>query len=672
MTRSGFENLNVDRRAAGEEVFLNPRNSAAGSLKLLDPKIVAQRPLTIVLYGLGEVTEGLHPTTQYEMLFWLKSQGFKTPERTWFCTDIEALISSIQELDRVRKGYNLVFIVDSDGKIIRQKLDRSILGFDYDTDGAVIKLNSFSQQNRIGATAKAPRWAIAYKYPPDRVETRLRNITIQVGRTGALTPVAELEPIFLSGSTISRVTLHNEDNIRDKDIRIGDTVVIEKAGEVIPAVVKSVLSMRPQPEPPPFNFSKHIHNKCPVCSGPIARDPKFAVWQCLNIAVCPAQSVRRIEFMAHRRALDIEGLGGVVAEKLIERGLVKEPLDLFYLKVDQLGKLNLGTHDEPRIFGEKNATKVIEALERAKKFPLNRWLLALGILNVGETVAHEVARLYSDLESLADTEKLRPLVNLFDKILEAKQINPDSRVNMPPIRRARIDKEKKAKALADSLKKQLPLNEINTIIANLNILKLEIESLKKLESAEREPRILAHQKINAEIEHLISELQKNGTAVNASKQPKIKSDGPPVIEITCKIEPEVARSILNFFNSPTGKKILNQLKDLCISPKGSMLESIRTEISNQLNGKTFVLTGSLKSMTRDKASEEIRLRGGNISSSVSKNTDFILAGEEAGSKLDKAKELGIQILTENEFLEMLDAKPLPESKDKSPQTELLL
>ncbi|MGA3285154.1 MAG: NAD-dependent DNA ligase LigA, partial [Verrucomicrobiota bacterium] len=214
---AGFEKLNAERKSAGEEIFANPRNAAAGSLKQLDPKIVAKRPLDVVIYGIGQIqipnSELQTPNSQIELLYWLKSLGFKTPERTWFCHSEEELIPAIAELDKVRKN------------------------FPYETDGAVIKLNSFDQQSRVGATAKAPRWAIAYKYAPEQAETKLRAITIQVGRTGALTPVAELEPVFLAGSTISRATLHNEDYIREKDIRIGDTVVIEKAGEVIPAVV---------------------------------------------------------------------------------------------------------------------------------------------------------------------------------------------------------------------------------------------------------------------------------------------------------------------------------------------------------------------------------------------------------------------------------------------------
>lgn len=778
MTKAGFKKLNAERKSAGEEMFANPRNSAAGSLKQLDPKIVAQRPLDIILYGIGQIqipnSEFRTPNSQIELLDFLKSLGFKTPERTWFCCSGDELIAAIAELDRVRKK------------------------FAYETDGAVIKLNSFEQQRRVGATAKAPRWAIAYKYAPEQAETRLNAITIQVGRTGALTPVAELEPVFLAGSTISRATLHNEDEIqalgsleflpneiinlpslairlkqqsdavskflwenfgkktkkllseygcvdsdakplsealakelnkiinatnppiyssqcfssvnlsgevkklRDQkpqqkamirlnrlllenvyplelaktqssDVRIGDTVVIEKAGEVIPAVVSVVESKRPR-DAEPFDFAKHIHGKCPACGGQIARDPEFAVWRCQNVAGCPAQSVRRIEFMAQRRALDIEGLGGVVAEKLIERGLVKEPLDLFDLTVDQLAKLNLGTKDEPRIFGDKNATKVVEALERAKIFPLARWLLALGISNVGETSAYQIARFHQKLTKLADSRILKDVLKVVNKVSEAKKTSPDSMDNMPPIRRERLDKEKECEELKKCPTENLPPNEIQKIEKQCHKLELKIQSLKKREPKERVARIRKQEKLNEEIRKLAALLREDGVDINLSETEKQEraniQKGPPIIDVTTEIEPEVARSILEFFGSATGKQTLKRLKRLGISPKGGKSEQSSGVLPQTFNDKTFVLTGSLTSMTRDEASEEIRKRGGNVASSVSKNTSFLVAGEEAGSKLETATELGVKTLTEKEFLDLLGLKKISEPKKQNKQGEL--
>ncbi len=587
MPVAGFEKLNAERKAAGEELYGNPRNTAAGSLKQLDPKIVATRPLDVVIYGIAEIG-AQSVTSQSELLAWLKKLGFKTPEKTWHCHSAEELIAAIHELDKIRKK------------------------FPYETDGAVIKLNSFAQRERAGFTAKAPRWAIAYKYAPEQAETKLNSITIQVGRTGALTPVAELEPVFLAGSTISRATLHNEDYIREKDIRLGDTVTIEKAGEVIPAVVNVVLKKRPKPEPPEFNFSKHLNGKCPVCGGEIARDPEFSVWRCLNIAGCPAQSVRRLEFMAQRRALDIESMGGVVAEKLIERGLVKEPLDLFELKVDQLGKLNLGTHDEPRIFGEKNATKVVEALERAKTFPLSRWLYALGIQEVGETTAYEIANFHNSLEHVANSPLLKGIAELGNLYDELAVVSPFAKENKPK------NPEEKASR-------------------NQQYEKLKNEILILGEKLEKEGVVNRNKKW----ERLTQE-----------KKEKTKA----VPEFVTIVGTKVAKNIIDFFDSKTGQKILSRLQKLGINPEGVSKKSETHADSTNLpfSRKSFVLTGSLANMTRDKATDEIRTRGGSVVGAVSSNTDFVIAGEEAGSKLEKAQKLGIKVLTEKEFLAMLE------------------
>src|SRR6058998_935538 len=309
MDRKGFEELNEGRKKKGLALFANPRNAAAGSLKQLDPAIVAKRPLGIVVYGTG-ATEGVDVDLHSQIFPLLKKLGLPTTERWWVAESVGEILDAIHELDTIRHN------------------------FAYQTDGAVVKVNTFAQRERLGFTAKSPRWAIAYKYAAERVETRLNDIIIQVGRTGILTPVAVLEPVVVSGSTVGRATLHNEDEIKRKDIRIGDTVVIEKAGEVIPAVVEVVKSKRPR-DSKPFDFFKHVHGKCPVCSGPVRRDPQFVAWRCENIQ-CPAQTTRRLEFFAARSALDIESIGGIVADKLVERGLIREPMDLFDLKTGQL------------------------------------------------------------------------------------------------------------------------------------------------------------------------------------------------------------------------------------------------------------------------------------------------------------------------------------------------
>src|SRR5947199_5439212 len=353
----------------------------------------ANRPLGVVLYGTG-ATEGVDVDVHSEIFPLLKKLGLPATERWWVAESVEEILDAIHELDGIRHK------------------------FAYQTDGAVLKVDAFEQRERLGFTAKSPRWAIAYKYEAERVETRLLNIVIQVGRTGILTPVAVLEPVLVSGSTVGRATLHNEDEIKRKDIRIGDTVVIEKAGEVIPAVVAVVKSKRPR-DAKPFDFSEHLHGKCPVCGERVRRDPQFVAWRCENIQ-CPAQTTRRVEFFAARGALDIESVGGIVADKLVERGLVREPLDLFECKTYQLAKLNLGTEEAPRVFGKKNATKVIHAIERARILPFSRWLFALAIPDVGKTTAMQLARFHDTIEDVAHSQRLRDVLN-YRENLEQKQ-----------------------------------------------------------------------------------------------------------------------------------------------------------------------------------------------------------------------------------------------------------
>ncbi|MGH8023079.1 MAG: BRCT domain-containing protein, partial [Limisphaerales bacterium] len=387
--------------------------------------------------------------------------------------------------------------------------------------------------------------------------------------------------VFLAGSTISRATLHNEDEIKRKDIRIGDTVIIEKAGEVIPAVVGVVESRRPQ-EAAPFDFAKHLQGKCPVCGGPVSRDPKYVVWRCENLQ-CPAQATRRIEFFTMRGALDIESVGGIVADKLVERGLVREPLDLFELKLEPLAALNLGTEEAPRIFGEKNAAKAIHAIERAKTFPLSRWLFGLAIPDVGKTTARDLALFHETLEDVARSPLLKGVLDYHEMTGQLSAARRD-----------------------DSA---------------------------RYETLKRETREIAERLMDS-----------NFAAPSRSKAEK--SSG-----IVTKVGPVVARSVLDFFSSETGGQILRRMKKLGIHPAGEKISAKRAA-TLPFAGRTFVLTGALPGMTREEASARIESLGGKVSGSVSGNTDFLLAGEDAGSKLDKAQKLGVKIIGESEFLEM--------------------
>ncbi len=547
LDKAGFEKLNKEREAAGLPLFANPRNAAAGSLKHLDPNIAAKRPLGMIFYGTGAI-EGTEVDRHSKIFPLFKKLGLPTHEHWSLADSVDQILKAIHDLDQIRRG------------------------FPYETDGAVIKVNALAQRERLGFTAKSPRWAIAYKYAAERVETKLLDIKVQVGRTGILTPVAVLEPVLVSGSTVSRATLHNEDEIKRKDIRIGDTVMIEKAGEVIPAVVEVVQSKRPR-NAKPFGFFEHIHGKCPVCGGEIRRDPQFVAWRCENI-LCPAQTTRRVEFFGARGALDIESVGGIVADKLVERGLVHEPLDLFELNIEQLAKLNLGTDEAPRVFGEKNASKAIQAIERAKTAPLSRWLYALAIPDVGKTTATDLARFHETINDVASSPLLRDVVSHNG-------------------RKSDKSRDGGTKEIADRL----------------------------IKSGFAEP----------------------------SKSKMDKQRG-----IVTQVGPVVAQSVLDFFASSAGKKILQRMKQLGIEPKSEKV-SAKQMAGLPLAGTTFVLTGTLPSMTREEALVKIEAVGGHVSSSVSKKTDYVLAGEEAGSKLEKAEKLGVKIIDEKAFRRMLES-----------------
>ena len=408
--------------------------------------------------------------------------------------------------------------------------------------------------------------------------------------------------MFLRGSTISRATLHNEDEIRRKDIRIGDTVIIEKAGEVIPAVVRVVLEKR-GPDAEPFDFLKHIGNKCPACGHAPRRDPDFAAWVCENPA-CPAQKTRRLEYFAKRNALDIEGVGSTVADALVERGLVDEPLDLYSLKLPVLGALNLGTDAEPRTFGEKNAAKVLEACQRARTMPLARWLHALAIPDVGEETAHDLAKFHDTLEAVGNSPLLRDVVALDRLRTEIEAASPRSRANK------------------------------------------DCSELEKLQLATRQAALIAE--ANAIGALLIA----SGFATPAKR--KGASDADAVVAVG----PVAAAATLDWFASEAGRKTLARLADLGIAPRGGTPVASDSPFA----GKTIVLTGSLELMTRNDAQEKIRAIGGNVSSSVSKKTHFVVAGPGAGSKLEDAKKHGVPVLTELEFITML-GEPAPAKKD---------
>jgi DNA ligase (NAD+) len=495
LTKEAFARMNAERTSAGEEPFANPRNAAAGSLKQLDPAIVARRRLEIVLYGTGRVEGGDCPQAQLELLAWLKSLGFRTPDRTWFCRTVEELHVAIDELDHVRGQ------------------------FAYETDGAVIKLNSLPLRDLVGATSKAPRWGMAFKYAPEQAETKLNAITVQVGRTGQLTPVAELNPVLLAGTTVKRATLHNQDQIRRLDVRVGDTVLIRKAGEIIPEVVSVITSKRTGQE-----TAFHFPNQCPECGSRVSKgraaEGEAVVWRCPN-PDCPAQIRGRIEHWCGRGAMDIEGGGEVLVAQLVKSGLVRDVADLYKLTLSELSQLER--------MGEKSAQNFLDGLVASKSRDAWRVIFGLGILHVGAGVAKSLGRAFAAVDD----------------------------------------------ALGASVDQLAEVEDVGGIIA---------QSIAQWHS-------------DARNRELIERLRQAG---------------------------------LNF------RSALHR-PDAAIGP---------------FAGKTFVLTGTLPSMTREEAAAKIEARGGKISSSVSKKTDFVLAGTEAGSKLEKAQKLGVRIIDEAEFLKM--------------------
>lgn len=393
MPNAAFAAMNAERDEAGLPTFANPRNAASGTLKQLDPRVVAARPLAFLAHGLGAY-DG--PTIEMESDFHqlLDTLGIPRNGPVLQAENLDEMLDAITDINQLRHG------------------------FDHATDGAVVKVRSHTDRALLGATSRAPRWAAAYKFLPEQQETTIEAISIQVGRTGVLTPVAELTPVLISGSTVSRATLHNQDEIDRKQLHLGARVLIEKAGEIIPAVVKVVT---PVPGAAVFSIYDSVGGRCPSCGGPISREEGFVAWRCGNFQ-CPAQAVTRIRHFAARKALDIEGIGGTIAEALVQRGLCHTPLQLFSLEAETLANLNLGSNEAPRRLGEKHAAKVLAALAEAKSKPLHRWIFAMGVRHVGEAAARELARLHRNLRELADSPILAELLR--DPRADAKKKNP--------------------------------------------------------------------------------------------------------------------------------------------------------------------------------------------------------------------------------------------------------
>ena len=512
MPKSSFESLNAAAEANGKSGFANPRNAAAGSLRQKDPQVTAHRDLSTFVYAVGDERK-LALDTQWDLLQWLKRAGFHVNP------DIE-LVHSAEEVHA----------------FCERSLERRN-ALPYEIDGVVVKVNSFAQQEAMGYTARAPRWAIAFKFPPEEKTTLLRDITVQVGRTGKLTPVAELDPVRVAGSTVARATLHNEDEVRRKDVRVGDTIIVRKAGDVIPEILGPVLSLRPNDAQP-----WEMPRVCPSCQSPVVREEGEVDYRCISID-CPAQAAERLIHWASRGAMDIDGMGEEIVGRLIESGRVTDVADYYTLDAVELSMLDMGRVNKdgaPIRLGETVAKKLMAAIDESRTRPLARPLFGLGIRHVGKTMAEALAAAFPSIDAL----------------------------------------------------------------------------------------------------------------MAASEEELAAVEG---------VGPKIARCVYLFFRTPDNVAVIERLRKHGVSLEDDVQAAAEDALPQTLAGLTFVLTGSLtqSGMTRDEAGAALKARGAKVSGSVSKKTSYVVAGEAAGSKYDKAIALGVPVLDEDALLHILETGEVP-------------
>jgi DNA ligase (NAD+) len=574
MPNEAFAAMNAERDEAGLPTFANPRNATAGTLKQLDPKIVAKRPLAFLAHGIGAY-EGPALETEHDFHSLLDALGIPRNQPVIDAHDLESTLAAVGQINTLRHE------------------------LDYGTDGAVVKVLKRSEREKLGFTSRAPRWAAAYKFIPEQKETTLTAVTIQVGRTGVLTPVAELKPVLISGSTVSRATLHNQSYIDEKDIRIGDTVLVHKAGEIIPEIIKVIEDCRPK-QSHRFSLHDHLGGFCPACGGPIEErinlsGPKenqrrIITHYCLNFE-CPAQLINKLIHFASRKALDLEGLDEAVASKLVENSQISTPLDLFRLSHGDLSELMLdsatlssGKKSKLRRFGDERATKLLQSIATSKnKKPLSKWIFGLGIPQVGDATAKEVSRLFM---SIKDLRKSQLLADIYER------------------------------GCAITWKIEHPINSDYETISESE------RAFRKAKFSELNPRI-------KELEKKLSEYS-----------------------ISSELGSVAAKNLIDYFDSNSGHQFIHHLTELGIDPQSDNFNPVPSEKSGPLAGLTFVITGTL-SMDRDDIKAFIEEKGGKVSGSVSAKTSYLVAGDGGGSKRDKAVELNIPIVSEHELKSMI-------------------
>ena len=567
MTREAFEKLNAEREAAGEARFANPRNSAAGSIRLLDPALVARRNLDLYAYGL--LAGGRVPLPEHaRVLVQLKALGFKVNPHWRLCGSLDELLGIIEEWESKRDS------------------------LDYEIDGIVVKVNDTRLWEELGSTAKAPRWAHAYKYPARQATTQLRDIIVQVGRTGALTPVAQLEPVFLAGSTISRATLHNQEEILRLGLKVRDFVMIEKGGEVIPKVVKVITSRRP-PDARAFKMP----TRCPVCRGRVYKEEGEVAYRCINSA-CPAKLKESLLHFARRRAMNIEGLGDALVDQLVDKGIVRDVADLYSLTKNDLVNL--------RRSGESESDR------------LARVLVAIDIPSVGEKMAQRLTARFGSLEALHKAS--------VEQLLEVEKMTAKS---APSISRFFSKLKKQDLASLDRKADKWAENVLDGIRdSKKGVFARLIFALGIRYVGERTAQLLA--------EHF-------GT------MEQLQSAEQEELESIREVGPKVAESIFNFFRGKQTLKVLEKLRKAGLDFKQATARAKR----GPLEGKTFVLTGTLPGLSRDEASKMIVQAGGKVTTTVSKKTDYVLVGSDPGSKLTKGKKLDVPTLDEKQLLALL-------------------